>query len=86
MANLDVRRAVKVAKEYIAELFSEEGIAEVGLEEVEMTGDKWNVTIGFVRPFRSRPDDILARYERQYKVVCIDDQFGRPESIKNRDV
>ncbi len=43
---MDVKEAVATAKSYIQNLFGEEGIAELGLEEVEFEdiGD-WLVTI-----------------------------------------
>ena len=32
---MDVKEAVQVAKNYVIELFAEEGIVDVGLEEVD---------------------------------------------------
>jgi hypothetical protein len=52
-APMNVREAVATAKEYVSELFANEGLSDVGLEEVsldEQTGH-WLVTIGFARPW-----------------------------------
>ena len=52
-APMDVKEAVRMAKEYLVELFAEESISDVGLEEVkfEDPSNKWNITIGFSRPW-----------------------------------
>ena len=53
---MDVKEAVQTAKKYVAELFTDETIADVGLEEVEFnnTSNSWEVTIGFSRPWQTR--------------------------------
>ena len=58
---MDVKEVVKAAKDYITDVFADEGISEVGLEEVEfdLVSRDWKITIGFVRgwdwaPFRSQ--------------------------------
>lgn len=50
---MDVKEAVQTAKKYVAELFTDEKITNVGLEEVEFndTSNKWEITIGFSRPW-----------------------------------
>ena len=50
---MDVKEAVRTAKEYLAELFAEETITDVGLEEVvfDDASNEWNITIGFSRPW-----------------------------------
>ena len=50
---MDVKEAAKLAKEYVADLFAEEGIGNVGLEEIELGADcgSWVVTVGFSRPW-----------------------------------
>lgn len=50
---MDVKEAVRTAKNYIAELFTDETITNVGLEEVKFddTSNNWEVTIGFSRPW-----------------------------------
>ena len=44
---MDVKEAVLTAKRYVADVFADEGIADIGLEEVEFdeASDVWMVTI-----------------------------------------
>ena len=50
---MNVKEAAKLAKEYVADLFADEGIANVGLEEIQLGSDGhfWKVTVGFSRPW-----------------------------------
>ena len=50
---MDVKEAVRAAKEYVVDLFDGEEIDYVGLEEVEFDheSDQWKITIGFSRPW-----------------------------------
>ena len=54
---MDVKEAVRKAKEYIEDLYADEQIAQVGLEEVEFErqSNDWKITIGFVRPWDLMP-------------------------------
>ncbi len=47
---MNVEEAVKIAKNWVAAMYSDEAISNVGLEEVVMDKDVWRVTIGFSRP------------------------------------
>ena len=86
---MDVKEAVQTAKKYVAELFTDETIADVGLEEVEFnnTSNSWEVTIGFSRPWQT---NILAAAlsnrhpTRSYKLVCINDDSGKVISLTDR--
>ena len=55
---MDMKDAAKLAKEYVADLFDEEGISNVGLEEIVFRDDGgdeyWDVTVGFSRPWDHR--------------------------------
>jgi hypothetical protein len=87
--------AVQAAKEYILELFKDEKIARVGLEELEFRAEDamWEITIGFQRLWQSdspaRLGNVLlpppAKAHRTYKTVCIADD-GTIISLKHRDV
>ena len=49
---MDVKEAAKLAKDYVADLFKDERISNVGLEEIELRdGRFWEVTVGFSRPW-----------------------------------
>ncbi len=86
--------AVQAAKDYIGELFEDEKIARVGLEELEFKAEEavWEVTIGFQRHWqsdsaRARDVALLARpaAHRTYKTVCMRDD-GTVIALKHRDV
>ena len=87
--------AVRVAREYILRLFTDEKIARVGLEELEFRAEDavWAVTIGFDRLWQSDSPAQLgnvllpppSKTDRTYKTVCIRDD-GTVISLKHRDV
>lgn len=88
---MDVKMAAQTAKTYVADLFSDERIIDVGLEEVEFDEDqgKWIITVGFSRP-RDRRNPLTAALmtetetDRLYKVLQIADTDGRVLSLKDR--
>lgn len=85
---MDVKQAVKAAKDYAADLFEGE---RPRLEEVWYDDDEqqWFVTIGLLRKEPPSIADLtLGRkdYSRMhYKTVCIDDQTGKIVSLRNHD-
>ena len=87
---MDVKEAAKLAKEYVADLFADEEIANVGLEEIQLGSDGrfWKVTVGFSRPW-DRSGLATMTYgqkalRRSYKVLQIDKSTGNVESVKDR--
>ena len=84
---MDVKEAVRTAKDYLVDLFDGENITDIGLEEVVFNddSDNWNITIGFSRPWDTRNNVVAAlRLRRSYKVISIDDNTGRVESLTDR--
>jgi hypothetical protein len=90
---MDVKEAVAAAKKYVGELFSQEGITNLGLEEVEFDeqAGEWRVTVGFSRPWDSVTGWAAAfapqqqvNPRRSYKVVRISDATGAAISVRNR--
>ena len=87
---MDVKEAVGTARAYVIDLFADEQITDVGLEEVRLDhdADAWRITIGFSRPWDLENNPTSAMCEkpkgRSYKVVAIDDKTGRVESLKDR--
>jgi hypothetical protein len=88
--NMDVKAAVALAKQHISDLFAEEGVKNLGLEEVDYDDDRhvWRVTIGFSRPW-DEPRNSLATLagqntylRRAYKDVRIDDGSGNVLSVR----
>lgn len=90
---MNVKEAVALAKQHVLELFDEEGVRNLGLEEVELDGqsDEWIVTLGFSRPW-DEPKNALAALaapaytRRTLKVVRISNQGSQVVSVKKRDL
>ena len=89
---MDVKEAVQAAKKHVAEIFADESIANVGLEEVEFDelNKVWAITIGFSRPWDHlggvfRALDGTPR-PRTFKIVRIKDESSRVQSVKHRNV
>lgn len=92
---MDVKQAVRTAKQYVAELFADEKPDNIGLEEVYLddAACQWVVTIGFSRPW-DQPLNALAVFgrgdtsssrPRSFKVVRVtDDDDGQVVSVKAR--
>ena len=95
---MDVKDAVRTAKDYVEVLFEGESIENVGLEEVSFDDetDSWRVTIGFNRPWdqiKNVADLMSALSEgevpdwkrRSFKVIRIPDDTGKPVSLTHRE-
>ena len=88
---MNVKQAIAAAKQYTREIFADEAIDNVGLEEVEFDDDKnvWAVTIGFSRPWLNdnmpASLQIFPQKRRDYKVIRIDDGSKKILSVKNRE-
>jgi hypothetical protein len=85
---MDVKQAVDLAKQHVADLFATEGLFNLGLEEVEYDDarDLWRITVGFSRTWDQQGSvaSLLAPTKRTYKVVTID-KTGKVISVKNRE-
>lgn len=87
---MDVKQAVATARTYIGDLFADEGVSNLGLEEVEYDVDKgeWRVTMGFSRPWdtsgRVSPLDLTPSRPRSYKIVRISGREERVISVTNK--
>ena len=86
---MDVKQAVKIAKTHVADLFADEEIEDIGLEEVEFDDslDGWIVTVGFSRPWDQKNVLTAALGEgqsgRSYKVLHIAGKDGRMVSMRD---
>ena len=85
---MEAREAVELAKTHVQGLFEAEPIKEVGLEELELQGDCWSVTIGFTREWPTSAGLIrsLGGSGRTYKIVRISDETGSVQSLRHREV
>jgi hypothetical protein len=84
---MDVREAVALAKQYVGEVFANEPISDLGLEEVEFddSSGTWLITIGFRRQWQVGGLGPFIERKREYKVVRISDPDKKMISVKNRE-
>ena len=87
--NLEIKHAVRIAKDWLADLYSEEGIAEIGLEEVRIEDRNWEITLGFVRPVANKLLSALQGGSnpagRLYKVLRVSDTEKKVIEMRNRE-
>lgn len=89
---MNVKEAVRVANKYITELFADEGVQDLGLEEVVFheTTNTWKITMGFSRPWERR--GLAASLggqdwkNRSFKVVEINDHTGEIVGMTHRSL
>ena len=85
---MDVKEAVRTAKAYLVDLFEDEQITNVGLEEVLFDEESavWRITIGFSRSWDLKgPLSVTmagASPDRSYKMLSISDATGKVESLQ----
>jgi hypothetical protein len=82
---MDAKEAVKAAKRYVLDIFGDEGLADLGLEEIEKRDpeEAWFITLGFSRPWNRSPLGALGGgAKRDYRVVKVSDVDGEILSVK----
>jgi hypothetical protein len=88
---MDVKEAIEKAKKYVNDIYADEQLTNLGLEEVEHPGN-WIITLAFSRPWntpRTRAQEVLenlgavSSLKRSYKVITMADD-GTVLSMKNR--
>lgn len=89
---MDVKQAVATAKQYVADLLADEGLTNLGLEEIEFddSAESWNVTLGCSGAWNSVHNALTdltggPQPRRSYKAVRIRDSDGRVLSVTRRD-
>ena len=91
---MDVKEAIATAKAYVKDIYADEELTNLGLEEVDhvLQAGNWVITLGFSRPWntpRTRAQEILENLgaasplRRSYKVITIAED-GTVLSMKNR--
>ncbi len=89
---MNVKEAVRAANKYITELFADEEVQDLGLEEAvfDETANAWKITIGFSRPWerRSLAANLGGRdwKNRSFKVVEINDHTGEIVGMTHRSL
>jgi hypothetical protein len=95
---IDVKNAVKNAMAYVADIFGQDQLVDVRLEEVERSEDDkyWYITIGFDYPFQRRlgtgvetrvfPYMKDPAKNREFKRIKLDSSTGEVLSMTIRTV
>jgi hypothetical protein len=87
---MNVKQAVELAKARIRELFADEEISNLGLEEVDFDerDDHWVITVGFSRPWDTPRSALagLSSQKRTYKTIRIDNKGNDNYRVKNREI
>ena len=91
---MDVKEVVKLSKQYVSDLFRDENLTNLGLEEIEYddAGEIWYVTLGFSRPWDRDITGLgaltgaMKQPFRAYRVVKIRNTDGEVLSVKLRDL
>jgi hypothetical protein len=80
---MEVREAVKSAKDWVLDVMKEEQPVNLGLEEVEFDDKSrvWKITLGFSRPWNSTKNALStltgdAALRRAYRTIIVDDKDG----------
>ena len=89
---MEVKEAVQTAKVYLLDLFEDEDITDLGLEEVmfDELSNTWKITLGFSRPWDKRNPMVTSIKirdgipVRSYKAVCVRDNDGAVTSLTDR--
>lgn len=85
VSDIDVKEAVRLAKEFAAGIYANEKITHLGLEAVERTedGTYWLVTLGFSRPWSRKPQkqDVVKSLREQIQGVSREPKLGREYKV-----
>jgi hypothetical protein len=95
---MDVREAIALAKNDLRDVYAEEGLSDLGLEETEYddANREWLITLGFFRPWNSPRTAVQSAVEamaypygaadprrRTYKIIRAS-EAGAVVAMKNR--
>jgi hypothetical protein len=91
---MNAKEAIQRAKTYVADIFGDEGVINIGLEELSFddSSQKWDVTVGFSRQWDSLNSPFASalstppKYSRTYKIVEVSNTDGAVLGVKNRAV
>ncbi|NUM53005.1 MAG: hypothetical protein HUU46_05120 [Candidatus Hydrogenedentes bacterium] len=87
---IEVKEAVKIASAYLHELLDSDGIADIMLEEVELSEDEqeWHVTLGFHPRWSDKGpfDTFTGKRIRIYKTFTVDRKNGKISAMKIRQL
>lgn len=91
---LEPSEVVRHAKRWLASIYADEAIQNVGLEEVRWKEGNWEITLGFDRfsndpvghmPAMSAAVGGLSKGRRDYKVIVLSGEDNRVIEMRNRE-
>ena len=87
--SIDIKTAVSAAMAFVREMYAEEQLRDLALEEVERSADgvSWLVTVGFGGQERASTMSVVAGEgtPRQFKQLAVDGATGDVVSMRSRD-
>lgn len=89
LTHMAPKEAIARAKSSVADLFADERIDDIRLEEIRFDdrSNRWLITVGFERPARTETLNgvslLLGHGSRAYKVVSISDDTGQTVAVTN---
>lgn len=84
---MDVKQAVKVAADYLQNLYPDAPRGTVRLEEVEYGPEAWLITLSFLDKADSVFEGLATGgLRRHYKVFTVDDEDGKVLAMKIRQL
>jgi hypothetical protein len=87
--NLESRDAIKHAKQWLADMYADEKISDIGLEEVRWNNGNWEITLGFSRAWADNYEKFIAaaglERPREYKVIVVSDADKSVVEMRNRE-
>lgn len=92
--NIRPEAAVRAAKEWLAQIYADEPIARISLEEVRFREGNWEITLGFNRLDQDEPEsgplkgitEMLSRRNRIYKVLVVAGNDDHVMEMRDREV
>jgi hypothetical protein len=90
--SVPVKTAVSNAMNFVFDLYADERIEDILVEEVEFSelANQWLITIGFtITKVKDNSSSLILperEIARKYKIVYIDAQSGKPISMKIREI
>ena len=91
---MEAKEAISEAKTLLKDLYSDENVSEIRLEEVEFDeeNDSWLVTLGIMRPVVKQTSRSMlvspleTPLKRTYKIVTVPDKGISKPSVKIREL
>ena len=73
---IDVKEAVQIAVQYLLKLIARIRPRDISLEEAELVGEQWEITLGFLDPREKGVANIFGGQSRIYKKFGINSITG----------